>query len=576
MKGDFSRKTFEKEKHYRKVNMQQGRVHLDSDWNEQIDIDVHFSTSSLRDVIGQSGAPMGNAGFQIIPCGDEYLIGAGNYYVDGVMCENERTVKASEQSDLPPDTRDGSSPALPKDEGKHIIYLDVWERDISYLEEPYILEPTLGGVDTTTRTKLVWQVKTLLVGSLDSDVNCLFHLPLLKLSTGRMRARFNKCERGYQGLENHLYRVEIHGSGEAGTGSPTFKWSRDNGSVAARIREISDDLVVVHVGGKGFEAGQWVEITDDRHELLSLPGTFVKLEAVEGNQLRFYLSSVKGERVDEQNFPRGSNPKVRRWDSQGGFIDVEFDKPMPLEHGIEVEFEKGTYRTGDYWLIPARVGEPGLLWPQRAGEPEFHSPEGVEHHYSPLALLRYYEGGIELISDCRKFFPAITDLTALQYVSGDGQETSPGSVLPYPLMAGVSSGRNVVEGARVLFTIVDGRGSLLDTGGGDFKKLILETDGAGLVRCLWRLDKETQNQRVMATLMDPSGSGVGLPLYYNAKIAPYRRWRRGDRFSLGADDDELRKGMLRKLVESMMEESPEETKKLLKEFETLHALASRR
>ncbi len=246
--------------------------------------------------------------------------------------------------------------------------------------------------------------------------------------------------------------------------------------------------------------------------------------------------------MSEKNFPIGSNPKVRRWDSQGGFIAIGCESHTPLEHGIEVEFEKGTYRTGDYWLIPARVGEPNLLWPQRAGEPEFLSPEGIEHHFSPLALLRYHEGGIELISDCRKFFPAITDLTALQYVGGDGQEASPGSVLPYPLMAGVSSGKNVVEGARVLFTIVDGRGSLMGTRDGDLKKLILETDGAGLVRCPWRLDNGTQNQRVKATMIDPSGSDVGLPLYYNARITIRRRWRLGDRSPLDADDEECGKG----------------------------------
>jgi len=484
------------------------------------------------------------------------------------MCENERTVKASEQSELPPDMRD-SSPALPKEAGTYIAYLDVWERDISYIEDPDILEPALGGVDTTTRTKVVWQVKTVWVGSLDADINCLSHLPFFKLSTGRMRARLNECVRGYQGLEDHLYRVEIHDGGEAGAGRGlTFKWSRDNGSVAARIIEISDDVVVVHVSGNGFEVGQWVEITDDRRELWSLPGTFVKLTAVEGSELRFDLSSVRGECVNEKNFPRGGNPKVRRWDSQGGFIDVGCESHTPLEHGIEVEFGKGTYRTGDYWLIPARVREPGLLWPQRAGEPEFLSPDGVEHHFSPLALLRCHERGIELISDCRKFFPTITDLTALQYVGGDGQEGSPGDVLPYPLMAGVSSGKNVVEGARILFTIVDGRGSLMGSRDGDFKKLILETDGAGLVGCRWRLDNGTQNQRVKATVIDTTGSDVGLPLYYNARIAPPRRWRLGDRSPLDAGDEELRKRMLRKLVESMMEESPEEIKKLLKEFVT--------
>ena len=35
MKGDFSRITFDPKKHYSRVLMQQGRVQLDADWNEQ-------------------------------------------------------------------------------------------------------------------------------------------------------------------------------------------------------------------------------------------------------------------------------------------------------------------------------------------------------------------------------------------------------------------------------------------------------------------------------------------------------------------------------------------------------------
>ncbi|HMQ56354.1 MAG TPA: DUF6519 domain-containing protein, partial [Anaerolineae bacterium] len=34
MKGDFTRSTFRSEHHYSSVRMQQGRVQLDSDWNE--------------------------------------------------------------------------------------------------------------------------------------------------------------------------------------------------------------------------------------------------------------------------------------------------------------------------------------------------------------------------------------------------------------------------------------------------------------------------------------------------------------------------------------------------------------
>ena len=35
MKGDFSRDTFNPRKHYAGVLMQQGRVQIDADWNEQ-------------------------------------------------------------------------------------------------------------------------------------------------------------------------------------------------------------------------------------------------------------------------------------------------------------------------------------------------------------------------------------------------------------------------------------------------------------------------------------------------------------------------------------------------------------
>ena len=34
MKGDFSKDTFDAKKHFHEVLMQQGRVLLDSDWNE--------------------------------------------------------------------------------------------------------------------------------------------------------------------------------------------------------------------------------------------------------------------------------------------------------------------------------------------------------------------------------------------------------------------------------------------------------------------------------------------------------------------------------------------------------------
>ena len=43
MKSDISRQTFDHKKHYSQVIMQQGRVQLDSDWNEQQDITARIT-----------------------------------------------------------------------------------------------------------------------------------------------------------------------------------------------------------------------------------------------------------------------------------------------------------------------------------------------------------------------------------------------------------------------------------------------------------------------------------------------------------------------------------------------------
>ncbi len=42
MKGDFSRLTFDPRKNFSSVLMQQGRVQLDADWNEQGAILLHY------------------------------------------------------------------------------------------------------------------------------------------------------------------------------------------------------------------------------------------------------------------------------------------------------------------------------------------------------------------------------------------------------------------------------------------------------------------------------------------------------------------------------------------------------
>src|SRR6185295_9815413 len=93
-RGDFTRDTFDPLKHFSRVFMQQGRVQLDPDWNEQAAILHHFLRSLAAGLIGQHGGPAANSGFEIEEISGatkDFAIGGGHYYVDGILCELETT-----------------------------------------------------------------------------------------------------------------------------------------------------------------------------------------------------------------------------------------------------------------------------------------------------------------------------------------------------------------------------------------------------------------------------------------------------------------------------------------------------
>jgi hypothetical protein len=75
MKGDFSRLPYPAAHPYTGVWMQQGRVQLDADWNEQLQIAARDGRQALLDTLGGSGAPAGAAGFRVAVRGGLRLAG---------------------------------------------------------------------------------------------------------------------------------------------------------------------------------------------------------------------------------------------------------------------------------------------------------------------------------------------------------------------------------------------------------------------------------------------------------------------------------------------------------------------
>jgi hypothetical protein len=452
MKGDFTRNTFDPLKHFTRVLMQQGRVQLDADFNEQAAILLHYIRTLATDIIGPFGGPAANLGFGIIvdpkalpaetakrlegmkmlplDSGD-FLIGSGRYYVEGLLCENEYFSLYSRQPDAAPGKiSDVRQP--------YLVYLDVYERHISSAEDDSIREVALGGADTASRAKLVWQVRAekLNGGTTCGDMNPNWGTLLKRWrpeNRGHLRARArmpqdatDPCtvapEASYRGEENQLYRVEIHhGPGDAGN-PPTFKWSRDNGSVTFPIRRLEGSSVTLESLGRdshlGLQHGDWVEIVDDT---ITLGGELYQVTDIDQMGMRVTLDRPAAGSYDESS---GSHPLLRRWDHKEGdpqrggskLIDgaatvmARPDTWLALEDGVQIQFEpNASYLPGDYWLIPARTITGDVEWPRVNGEAVPLPPHGVVHHYAPLGVIAAHaDGSLALLADCRSGFAPLT------------------------------------------------------------------------------------------------------------------------------------------------------------------------
>lgn len=318
-KPDITRDSYSKHRHFSRVLMQQGRVLLDADWNEQTDILLRYMRMLASDILGPFAGPADDLGFGIgvytPPASSsggsktsgsrkrgstkteeqpdtsyKVVIQNGRYYVDGLPCENDRdayvyTIEDEQQK--------------AGQDGPYLFYLDVWEREVNYLEDDNIREVALNGADTASRAEIIWQLRTIatkghetltppnedqkknlgefvtkLAQALEAAVPDFFDKlvgePYLKARTLPVDEQddTNPCvtppSSKYRGEENQLYRVEVHtsgyghldpkqlqqlqaqqrqtaGSGTSGTSDPqttqyaTFKWSRENGSVVFPI-----------------------------------------------------------------------------------------------------------------------------------------------------------------------------------------------------------------------------------------------------------------------------------------------------------------------------------------------------
>ena len=459
MSGDYSRVRFDPKNDFGAVLMQQGRVQLDSDWNEWAALFDRRWRAETVDIIGRGTVPKETPeGFRIQSTASGLTIGRGRIYVDGLLAENhgkaplefdpvlaeQRGTLALPFNEQPYFTNVGVAAPAPTTGGPHLVYLDAWRREVTFLEDPNLVEKAVG-VDTTARWQTVWQVKIL--PNVGSGATCGSPLEawnqLIAPSDGRLSSaavgvltNTDPCllppSGGYRGLENRLYRVEIHDGGANGTA--TFKWSRDNTSVATSVTAITalDKLTVASVGRDSvmhFKIGDWIEITDDWLEFARQPGVnpqpagvMAQIKSVDdANRILTLVSPIPPNvfGTDPQgNTDPARHARVRRWDQSGqardtnGNLLVDLNAPgskgvipvpasatsIVLEDGVQITFDTpagGKYKIGDYWNFAARTADASVEQLQKA------PPLGVHHHFCRLGLVTFPSS----VTDCRTLWP---------------------------------------------------------------------------------------------------------------------------------------------------------------------------
>ncbi len=475
MAFDNSRYTFNPLNDYFGVVMEQGRVQVDSDWNEWLaELSRRIQAGTL-DLMGRAAYPATTPYAFLITAsspstGNQIAIGPGRMYVDGLLAENHGvTANATwdpalaelSGSPQPPPSAEtdtvlytqqpyfpGASAADISGAGPYLVYLDVWRRPITYLQDPTLVDPAVG-VDTTGRLQTVWQVKVTGVGSSVScsNVDSSVYPPdsAGQLTTGPVSsAPSGPCcitsGTGYTGLENQFYRVQIHQGGAlvSGAGAPTyplpsgspaatFKWSRDNASVATNDTAIhpaknsagasSSQLSVVSMGRDqvlGFTPGNWIEITDDNQELNGQHGELHQIDSIDFSARTITLATAI---FTPANYPTdpttgdltaSRNTRIVRWDQSGKVFEEDGttvwvdlgannstgDIPVPpagasliLESGIKITFglsaAAGSFNVGDFWNFAARTADGSIDVLTNA------PPLGIHHHYTPLSVVNF-------------------------------------------------------------------------------------------------------------------------------------------------------------------------------------------
>ena len=407
MKGDFSKWGLSPADNFSGVLHQQGRVLLDQDWNAAQQIQTLWKETAGQDVIGAGLVAVPAAapgGLQILgasasAAGVDITLAAGRAWVDGVLVRYDGAGPLRADYLQPPLQDPPFDPTTIAVGVRDAVVLEVWDEAISAFQMPLkLLEPALGGPDTTERVKTCMALK---LYRLAADQDC-GGLPLTDDFDAKGRLTVvpsptvvvpGPCpvpdSGGYAGFEHYLYRVEI---APPLAGQARFKWSQFNGGLVGRgeytaIDAVSGTVAITANNQMINQSG----LDDFYLEALAFDPAYGHWRTVltadatlsAGDELS--LTNVDG------TWPAAGTAFFRLWNGIAPVSAFPTGLPMPNEliDGIRLSFDapaSGLYSPGDFWTFPARAAGVAFdpsVWPSNS------PPQGIRYHRAALGVVEW-------------------------------------------------------------------------------------------------------------------------------------------------------------------------------------------
>jgi hypothetical protein len=365
--ADITRLLIQPRKHYVGARMQQGRVVLDSDFNEEAELVGEERRRAFADIVGPTGSP--DEGFAAdLDIGDEvviqpvsfngepaidtlnYRIRPGSMYVAGLRFEHEeRTISDEAGGDPIVFQRDflqmrAADAPQPQPESTHsqLTYLHGWQQCVAATEDQEIRERALGGIDTSARVRRMARVE---VRAVENNEDCTAAWEEVRqqieaeaggvfdesghelLSSARLRVTFVPGEAldpcapcapddvgRYLGADNQTIRIMLAAPNR-------YVWGFDNASSLYRVElgEAEGGLVPVRMITEPRDEARWplentvveflpwAALLDNNEKVAAETGVFLRVaEGFDPDESSFQIDQADLARLDAL---------VRQWDA---------------------------------------------------------------------------------------------------------------------------------------------------------------------------------------------------------------------------------------------------------------------